>query len=807
MTTKKVLITIVTALLLIIIILFIGLYILFRASLPVKSGDIEIGGINSRIEIFFDEKGIPQIWAENEEDAWFAVGWLHASDRLFQMELTRRVASGRLSELFGDMTLSFDRKQRLIGHHIIAEKDIVNLNNPTKRFLESYAAGVNQWVDQTAALPFEFQLLNTGFEPWTINDCMSIISFQSWFSDDLQNNDNLYISLEKEIGRKATEKLILPYPQDSPKTVPPADRKKNYKSNDGPHFASILNWKHDIYNYLFAGDEIPFLMTKSSNAWAVSGKKTKSGKAMFCSDPHLEVSRLPQFWYIVGVHTKDRSVETLGITSPGIPLIAMGHNGNIAWAFTAAAIDITDEYIEQLNPDNPNEYKFGNRYLSFEKRVEHIEVSGWDNVDTLEILSSMHGPVIKEEENSGQVIALRWAGFDFSPSDGLSAGFDMVKCMDFNSIRKCVTRFGALDANWLFADIKGNIGYQLGTPIPVRNKSSGHRRIRGWDGKSEWSGYYELDKTPHAYNPGKGWLATCNNKPDETNLDYSLYGNFADERIQRITELLSLHNNLSMKEMKAFQADFQSVGLIRWKEEAIRILNQMDKEKWARKLIEWKGRADLKSAETALVEIWVVFLKEKTFEDEFSELVSELQNRLLFRDRNFYRIYIDNEDSWFDDKRTAGKVETRDEIAIMAMEDALTTVGDRIWGDFQSVTMSHPLAAVPVLSSLLSLQHGPFPRAGTSGSLNNSSSIWNQKDSFYTQGGPSWRFIIDFENIDQAQMVIPAGQSGNPLSPHFFDFYDLWESGEYWTVPFTKEKVEERAISKLKLIPLSDRID
>ena len=147
---------------------------------------------------------------------------------------------------------------------------------------------------------------------------------------------------------------------------------------------------------------------------------------------------------------------------------------------------------------------------------------------------------------------------------------------------------------------------------------------------------------------------------------------------------------------------------------------------------------------------------------------------------------------------------SRDEIAIKAMEDALTTVGDQSWGDMQSVTMSHPLAAVPVLSSFLSLQKGPFPRAGTSGSLNNSSSIWNQKDSFNTQGGPSWRFILDFENIDQAQMVIPAGQSGNPLSPHFFDFYDLWESGEYWTVPFTKEKVEERAISKLTLMPLSD---
>lgn len=801
MTSKKVFKSIALVLFLIVIILFIGLYFLFGASLPEKSGDIEISGINATIEILFDEKGIPQIWAENEEDAWFAVGWLHASDRLFQMELTRRVAAGRLSELFGDMTLSFDRKQRLVGHHIIAEKDIVNLKDPTKKLLKSYASGVNQWVDQTAALPFEFQLLNTDFEPWTIKDCLSIISFQTWFSDDLQNNDDLYLSLEKKIGKKAAEQFISPYPHEAPKTVPPIDRKNKHKSVDTAYFTSILNWKHDIYNYLFASNEIPFLMTKSSNAWAVSGKKTKSGKAIFCSDPHLEVSRLPQFWYIVGVHTEDRDVETLGITTPGIPLIAMGHNGNIAWAFTAAAIDITDQYIEEVNPDNPNIYKIDDHYQPFEKRVEYIKVSGWDNLDTLEILSSRHGPVIEKDDNSGQVISLRWAGFDFSPSDGLSAGFEMVKCKDFNSIRNCVTRFGALNANWLFADINGNIGYQLGTPIPVRKEINGHRRIKGWDGMSDWSGYHELDKTPHAYNPEKGWLASCNNKPDEENLDYSLYGNFADERIQRITDLLSLRNNLSIKEMKEFQTDFQSIGLIRWQNEAITILDQMDQKKWAGKLGEWNGRADLNSTETALVETWVMFLKEKTFEDEYTDLTGKLLNRLLYRDRNFYRIYTQNEENWFDDKRTTGQIETRDEIAIMAMEDALAIVGDQNWGDMQSVTMSHPLAVVPVLSSFLSLQNGPFPRAGTSGSLNNSTSIWNQKDSFITQGGPSWRFIIDFENIDQAQMVIPAGQSGNPMSPHFFDFYDLWASGEYWTVPFTREKVEERAMSKLLLRP------
>jgi len=804
MKVKKVLVSIISVLLLIVIIVFIGLYFLFNASLPERSGEIQITGINSQIEIFFDEKGIPQIWAENEEDAWFAVGWLHASDRLFQMELTRRVASGRLSELFGDLTLSFDRKQRLIGHHVIAEKDLSNLQNPTKKYLESYSAGINQWVDQVSALPFEFYLLNTDFEPWTLKDCLAIISFQTWFSDDLQNNDDLLISLQEKIGIKAAGKLISPYPREAPKTVPPAGLKMRYKKEDQSYFTLLQNWKHKMYDNLFADDNIPFRMTKSSNAWVVSGKKSKSGKAIFCSDPHLEISRLPQFWYIVGVHTKDGSLETVGITTPGIPLMAMGHNGKISWAFTAAAIDVTDEYIEQLNPDNPNEYAVDQEYKAFEKRTEFIEVSGWDNVDTLEILSSRHGPVIKHNETKDHVVTLRWAGFDFSPSASLAAGFNSVKCTDFYGIRKQVTQFGALDANWLFADHKGNIGYQLGTPIPVRKEGTGQRRMVGWDNKSEWSGYYELDRTPHAYNPGKGWLASCNNKPDEENLEYTLLGNFADERIRRITELLSLRNNLSVNDMKSFQTDLKSVGLIRWKEEAKKILDQMDQKEWADKIKVWEGSADLISGETALIETWIVLLKEKTFRDEFGELTNKLLKRLLYRDRNFYRIYMENEKDWFDNKQTEGIIESRDDIAFEAMEDALSIVGEKTWGDLQTLTMSHPLAVVPVLSSFLSLQKGPFPRAGTNGSLNNTTSFWDSEKLFESKGGPSWRFILDFDDIDQAQMVIPAGQSGHPLSSHFFDFYDLWDRGEYWTVPFSKEKVGERATSKLLLVPASN---
>ena len=253
-----------------------------------------------------------------------------------------------------------------------------------------------------------------------------------------------------------------------------------------------------------------------------------------------------------------------------------------------------------------------------------------------------------------------------------------------------------------------------------------------------------------------------------------------------------------------FQNDIKSIGLIHWKAEAIKILNLMNHTEWVERLDKWSESAHLNSKETALLEIWVVFLKKKTFGDDFGDLTKKLLNKLLYRERNFYRMYLNGNSAWFDDKRTEDRIETRNEVAVAAMEEALSIVRDRTWGDVQTLTMSHPMAAVPVLSSLLSLERGPFPRAGTSGSLNNTISFWDDQDSFKGLAGPSWRFIIDFDDIDAAQMVIPAGQSGNPLSAHFFDFYDLWDKGEYWTVPFSREKVRERSITVLKLIPTSD---
>ncbi len=789
--TKKIILSIVV----IIIIAITGLVIyantVIRGSLPITNGELTLLGVQNPVEITFDKMGIPQVWAQNEKDAWFAVGWLHANDRLFQMELTKRVSQGRLSEMFGDITLDFDRSQRRIGHARMAKSELNKLENNERNLLQSYSDGINAWAQSAEQLPFEYLLLGLEFEEWRIEDCMSILSFQTWFSDALQNNDELFMSVYQKHGAEKARELFLNYPDWGKTTVPQPDeimfaiKSKSDKINI---------FKKSILENIFVSNTSPQTMTHSSNCWSVSPERSESGKAIFASDPHLDITRLPQFWYYVGVHAKETNLNVIGITTPGLPLVVMGHNGEAAWAFTAGGIDVTDTYHEKINPDNKNQYKTNDRWQDFDNLEELIHSNESDITDTLIIKTNNHGPVIHENDSLNLAFTLKWAGFDKSIAEAVKAGFNLAKVNSFDSFRENVTNFGALDANWMYADKAGNIGYQLGTPVPIRQSFDHNLPLQGWTGEQNWQGYYSLEKTPHSYNPDKGWLATSNNKPDVSNLEYELQGNFAYDRILRISKLLESKDKFSMSEFQDFQMDFNSEYLLRWKDEATEILNTINHKDWAEKVTEWNGNSESNSTEAALVQYWMFLFLKNTFDDEIGKLQTKIKFNLIEKEN------LPENSAWFDNIKTKDKVESRNDIAREAMKDAIIMIENKNWGELQSVTMAHPMAQVPVLSSLLKLERGPFARGGTAGTLNASFNVMTE-DRFKAIVGPSWRFIIDFSDVDASTVVIPSGQSGHPLSSHFFDFYPLWVSGERWNVPFSENIVHKNAVSKVVLIP------
>ena len=762
---------------------FIFAALLIHNSLPQQEGAVQLTEIQNPVEITYDKMGIPQIWAQNQYDAFFAFGYLHASDRMFQMDMTRRVAEGRLSELLGPAVLNIDIHQRTVGHCRIAEKFLPKLSAENRAKLQAYTDGVNSYKKSCEALPFEYQLLRTDFEDWTIKDCLSVMSFQTWFSDYLMSPDAFLAEAADKLGPDKIRSLNVPYPKWAPFCTP------QNKSGDGGIAGSAASAQNLIAAQLFKNSDLPFRMSNSSNTWVIAPHKSKSGRAMLASDPHLETTRLPQFWYQVGLHIKETGADVLGISTPGLPFITMGHNKEAAWAFTVSGVDVNEYFIEKFSESDSTQYLSKDGWKTLQTFPQEIRVSGYEKPYTFNVHSTEHGPLVFENDSLNQHYALHWAGYDIDLNNCFSAGFHLAYVDNFADFQKDVTRFGALDANWTYADEKGNIGYQLGTPVAIRPEKEDNLPVPGWSGEYDWQGFYPLEKMPHSYNPPRGWLASCNNKQDSDNPEINIYGNYASDRILRITQLLNSKEKFSVQDMYDFQMDITDAYLLRWKGIISDLMTQSGNEAEAEKIRRWDGNTGIHSQETALVNLFLNRLRHLTFDDELGAKSSKMLKSDLDH------LWHNGPYEWFDDITTKEVAETKEQIAARALKEALEIRGTKSWGDFQTLTMRHPLSVVPVVSDLLKLEYGPQPWAGTAGTLN-ASFYFESKDQpnhFESTVGPSWRFVIDFSDKDAATFVLPAGNSGNPVSPHFMDFFDFWKSGKRWTVPISQKAVYEQA--------------
>ena len=772
-----------TTLILLLAAAFIFIWLLIQNSLPQQEGNAQFAEIRKPVEITYDKMGIPQIWADNEHDAFFAFGYLHASDRMFQMDMTRRVAEGRLAELLGPTVLNIDIHQRTVGHYRIAEKFLPKLSAENRAKLQAYVDGINAYKHSCGALPFEYQLLRTDFEDWTIKDCLAEMSFQTWFSDFLMSPDAFLAEMADTLGAGKIRSLNVPYPQWAPFCTP--QNASGLSGNSG----KTTPIQNALAAQLFKNSDLPFRMSNSSNTWVIAPHKSKSGHAMLASDPHLETTRLPQFWYQIGLHIKETGVDVLGISTPGLPFITMGHNKEAAWAFTVSGVDVNEYFIEKLRETDSTQYLSNEGWKPLRIFPQKINVSGYEKPYTFNVRLTGHGPLVFENDSLRQHYALHWAGFDIDLNDCFSAGFHLIKVDNYADFQKDVTRFGALDANWTYADAKGNIGYQLGTPVAIRPAKQDNLPVPGWSGAYDWRGFYPLEKTPHSYNPPRGWLASCNNKQDSDTPGINIYGNYASDRILRITELLNSKEKFSVQDMYDFQMDTTDAFLTRWNKTIGDLLLKAGNKTEAEKIYQWDGSCGIHSREAALVNLFLNRLRHLTFDDELGERSA----KVLFSDLD--QIYHNGPYEWFDNSATKNAIETKDQITARALQEALAIRGQKSWGDFQTLTMRHPLSVVPVVSDLLKLKYGPMPWAGTAGTLNASFYFEdkNKPNHFESTVGPSWRFVIDFADKDAATFVLPAGNSGNPASPHFMDFFAFWKSGKRWTVPVSRKPVYERA--------------
>jgi penicillin amidase len=441
---------------------------------------------------------------------------------------------------------------------------------------------------------------------------------------------------------------------------------------------------------------------------------------------------------------------------------------------TAAGIDQTDFFAEKINPDDSLQYLSPDGWREFEIVSETIHVADTSDPLIVRLKYTERGPVVLEDDSLQFAYSLRWSGFDMDLAKAAGAALSMGDAADFDSFRESVTGLAALNSNWLYADTAGNIGYQLGAPIPARAEGAVNLAHNGWETSASWNGYYPLEETPWALNPQQGWLANCNNKQDQGNLNYHLQGSFFADRILRVSERLDEESSFDIAKTQELQLEWIDQYFLRWQEEIAVALESIGESIRAAELRAWDGSTVRDSREAALVAEFIYQLKLQMFEDELGDLTSRMKR--LWVDQ----VYHSEHEFWFDDLNTADVTESRDDITQRALRAAVDAVGDSLWGDIHTLTIAHPFAFVVEGAAALGLRRGPYSRGGSGGS-----------------------FVIDLADPQTTYMCAPAGNSGNPLSEHFFDFFPLWEQGHYWKVSLNREVTYSSAKSILTLIPES----
>ena len=762
-----------------------GGYFFLRRSFPTIEGALRVPGLKSRVEIYRDRWGVPHIYADNIEDLFFAQGYVHAQDRLWQMEFVRRIGHGTLSEVLGEATLDKDRFLRTIGLRRAAEADLALLDEETRLVLESYARGVNAFIESHwDRLPLEFILLGFKPAPWKPVDSLVWGEIMSWELGRNWRMELLRAKLIQKLGEGKAQELIPPYPEDGPLIVPP--EAKGY---------SLLG------NPSLPPDEGGL----ASNNWVVDGAKSATGKPLLSNDPHLAI-QMPSIWYEIGLH--GGGFDVVGASFPGAPGVVIGHNNHIAWGVTNAGPDVQDLYIEKVNPDNPHQYEYKGKWEDMEVIEEEIKVKGRAEPERLEVRITRHGPIISEVvEGLKQPLALRWTALEGIQL--LRSVLLLDRARNWEEFREALRYWDVPSQNFVYADVDGNIGYQMPGRIPIRAKGQGLVPVPGWTGEYEWEGYIPFEELPSLYNPPTHYIVTANNKivPDDYPYFISYEWN-APYRAQRIAELLAAKDKLSVEDFERIQADVYSIPGERFCRYLLRLKPQgWLQERAMKQLRAWDFRNGADSTGAAIFQVFYLKLVENTFADELGEelLKDYLGAKMgVLHHMALERIIDDADNPWFDDVSTPER-ETRDEIVRRSFQEALDFLGRRFgdhpeqwaWGRLHQAAFEHPLGVVKPLH--LIFNRGPFPYGGSGFTVNAAS--FDYEEPFAVKRIASYRQIVDLSDFANSLSMHTTGQSGQPFHKHYADMISSWRAVEYHPMLFDRERIAADREGLLILIP------
>lgn len=766
------------ALLLILLALGGGGWLWLRTSLPQLDGTVAVPGLGAPVTIARDEHGIPYIKAASERDALFALGFVHAQDRLAQMELTRRLGTGRLSELAGESTLGLDRTMRTLGIGRLAQGDLDSLPLPVRAALDAYTAGVNGFLaSRRGALPPEFWLLWHAPEPWTPADSLLWGRLMALRLTDNWGTELLRARLAERLPPERVAALWPEDPPDAPVSIEAngAASRRDVRSAEaaGPPFLPGGPFLGEI---LGSGAD-------GSNAWAISGRLTASGKPILANDPHLGHS-LPNHWYLARLDAPGLTLA--GATAPGVPFLILGHNGRLAWGLTTTHGDASDLYLERLADGRPDHHLAPEGPQPFAVRTETIGVR-WGADRSLTVRATRHGPVVSDLHAGaflppGHVLALAHTGL--SEGDINAAALHAAgRATDLAQFREAIRLLRAPQQNVFMADSAGAIAIDMPALIPIRRSGQGLYPAEGWTGAQDWTGFVPFPMRPHAADPARGWIVNANNR-----LVSDAYPHFIAQywpepyRAMRITESLAATGGHRPEDSARLQQDALSLGAAAALEALLRAEPHSGRAaRTIERLRAWDRRMDRNRPEPLIYAAWMREAMRTVYADELGPVFPDWwSDRPLLLQRT-----VAQDPSWCDDVTTP-----EPETCPQRLGEALEAALDRLerdhgpdpsrwrWGDAHQARFDHMLfGRIPYLRDLLRLR---IASDGGNFTVNRGGfAIGREEAPFEQIHGPGFRAVYDLADLDESLFIQSVGQSGNPFSPHFADLLPLWRDGRY----------------------------
>lgn len=753
---------------------------LIRRPFPVERGQLRVPGLRASVDVIRDRWGVPHIFAQSTHDLFFAQGYVHAQDRLWHMEFNRRIASGRLSEIFGDATLTEDRFLRTVGLRRAAELDLVSLDPETKAGLTAYAAGVNAFITQHRhRLPIEFALLRFQPEPWVPQDTLAFAKLMAWVLGGNWEAEILRAHITSRFGERART-LLPPYPGDHPVIVPEPAVSDLFKS---PAVLALL-------------DRARRWPGVGSNNWVLSGARTSTGRPMLANDPHLE-AQMPSVWY--EMHLSGGGYNIIGSTFPGTPGVVIGHNEHIAWGVTNAGPDVMDLYVERFDPDDPTRYQYRGQWEPAKILREEIKVKGRAEPVLETVRITRHGPIINNVvDGLNAFLALRWTALE--PSTIATSLLRLGLARNWVEFRDALRWWTVPAQNFVYADRDGNIGYQLPGRIPVRAKGRGLLPVPGWTGEYEWTGEIPFHELPSAFNPTRGYIVTANNRIIPDGYRHFLTSQWDPGfRARRIEAMLREAPKVGLDEMKRAQTDVTSLPA----QITVRALRdvRVDAEPAAsllRELQAWDGvlRADSRAA--AIYEVFRITLLEEIFRPVLGpDLFKRYLGHADFWQVALLQILQDRTSPWWGSEGRDGVIGRTLTKAERALTEKLGT--DRSqwqWGRLHVMKFVHAIGRVPALGRLFNA--AAPPTGGDAFTVNNA----GFNPATFMQGVvASYRQLIDVDDWDRSLSIHTTGQSGLPFHRHYRDLVPLWAAGQYHPMLFSRARIEQNAGGTLRLTP------